>query len=94
MTVTQLAAVRDAARSVAGRPGAHRLHDFLWQRAGRRSLVPLGCAAWGQGHPVAVTWPFLPVEEGGYFDHFWQAVVSVDWAAVTFAVVRAFTPDS
>jgi hypothetical protein len=29
MTVTQLAAVRDAARSVAGRPGAHRFHDFL-----------------------------------------------------------------
>jgi hydroxyacylglutathione hydrolase len=29
MTVAQLAAVRDAARSVAGRPGAHRFHDFL-----------------------------------------------------------------
>jgi hydroxyacylglutathione hydrolase len=29
MTAGQLAAVRDAARSVAGRPGAHRFHDFL-----------------------------------------------------------------
>jgi hydroxyacylglutathione hydrolase len=29
MTVAQLAAVREAARSVAGRPGAHRFHGFL-----------------------------------------------------------------
>ena len=42
MTVTQLAAVRDAARSVAGRPGAHRFHDFLIGTGPyRHDIVPL-----------------------------------------------------
>jgi hydroxyacylglutathione hydrolase len=42
MTVAQLAAVRDAARAVAGRPGAHRFHDFLICNGPyRHYIVPL-----------------------------------------------------
>jgi hydroxyacylglutathione hydrolase len=42
MTVAQLTAVRYAARSVAGRPGAHRFHAFLICNGPcRHYLVPL-----------------------------------------------------
>jgi hypothetical protein len=41
-------AFRDAARSVAGRPGAHRFHDFLICNGPyRHDIVPLGLRSLG-----------------------------------------------
>jgi hydroxyacylglutathione hydrolase len=47
MTVQQLAAVRDAARSVAGRPGSHSFDDFLIMNGPYRGyLVKLVARSW------------------------------------------------
>lgn len=53
MTVDQLIAVRDAARSVEDRPGAHRFDDFVIMNGPyRRYIVPLiGRALWAKVRP-------------------------------------------
>jgi hypothetical protein len=55
MTMQQLVALRDAARSVAEKPGSHTFDDFvILNGPARRWLVPLlARALWGKVRPPA-----------------------------------------
>jgi len=55
MTVEQLIAVRDAARSIKDKPGAHTFNDFLIMNGPYRSYIVklLARALWAKVRPPA-----------------------------------------